>query len=124
MIINIVNRRLGNVVVEVNARLDSESAGHFSESVDKLINGEPASTSFTFDMANLDYVSSLGLRAILMARKKIESAGGKMLMANLQGPVRKVIDIANVLPGWGLFESVEEADEYFDAMQQQARGES
>ena len=47
-----------------------------------------------------------------------------MLMANLQGPVRKVIDIANVLPGWGLFESVEEADEYFDAMQQQARGES
>ena len=69
MIINIVNRRLSNVVVEVTARLDSESAGHFQEYVDKLIDGEPAATSFTFDMAKLDYVSSLGLRAILMARK-------------------------------------------------------
>ena len=70
-------------------------------------------------MTELDYVSSMGLRAILIARKS-RKKGGTMLLANLQPSVSYVLEIAKVLPDWSLFKSVKEADAYFDTMQQQA----
>jgi hypothetical protein len=42
------------------------------------------------------------------------------LMVNLQPQIKKVFDIAQALPGEAVFSSVEEADEYFDAMQKKA----
>ena len=70
-------------------------------------------------MTELDYVSSMGLRAFLIAQED-RKKGGTMLLANLQPSVSYVLEIAKVLPDWSLFKSVKEADAYFDTMQQQA----
>lgn len=79
---------------------------------------------FVLDMARLDYMSSMGLRVLMKTNKTILAAGGKLLLTNLQAPIRAVIEIANALPSQNIFASVEEADRYLDLMQRRAREEA
>ena len=74
-----------------------------------------------FDMAQLDYMSSMGLRVVMKTSKALAAIGGKCLLTRLQPPIRAVIDIANALPSENIFASVEEADRYFDVMQRRVK---
>jgi len=77
-----------------------------------------------FDFAQLDYLSSLGLRVLMKTNKTLASIGGRCLLTQLQPPIRAVIDIANALPAENIFASVEEADNYLDVIQRRAREEA
>ena len=46
-----------------------------------------------FDFAALTYISSAGLRVMLMANKKMTAAGGGMSIASAQESVREVFDM-------------------------------
>ena len=46
-----------------------------------------------FECEKLDYVSSSGLRVILVAHKQISAKGGKFILRNLTSEVRSVIDL-------------------------------
>lgn len=74
-----------------------------------------------FDMAQLDYMSSMGLRVVMKTSKALAAIGGKCLLTRLQPSIRTVIDIANALPSENIFASVEEADRYFDVMQRRVK---
>jgi anti-anti-sigma factor len=73
------------------------------------------------NMAGVDYVSSAGIRVVMVAMKKTKAAGGTFMMTELQSPVKKVFDIARVLPQENVFVSIAEADAYFDEIQKQER---
>ena len=73
------------------------------------------------DLAQLDYMSSMGLRVLMKTTKALAAHGGKCLLTRLQPPIRAVIDIANALPPQNIFASVEEADQYLDLMQRRVR---
>jgi anti-sigma B factor antagonist len=77
----------------------------------------PSTKSIMFDMSKLDYISSMGLRIILKTRQFIEGHGGIVSVVNMQPQIKKVMEIVNLLRGMTLFASIEEADDYFDAMQ-------
>ena len=51
-----------------------------------------------------------------LARRK-----GKVVVANLQPPIRKVFDVVRAVPMNEIFNSVAEADAYLDEMQRQVR---
>jgi anti-anti-sigma factor len=57
----------------------------------------------------LIYISSSGLRVLLMALKKITSVGGKFYLCSLQENIREIFDIAGFSSIFKLFETVEEA---------------
>ena len=69
------------------------------------------------EMGQLEYISSMGLRAVVMAMKQVREGGGSFSMSGLQPQVKKVFDIVSLLPKESVFASVAEADRYFDAMQ-------
>ncbi len=116
--VKVVERWPGAVNVTLSGRLDGQTVGDCQATLKAEISGH---TRFlTFDLDGLDYISSMGIRLLLQYRKLIEGREGKMVMANLQPQIAKVIDIANVLPTWGIFASIEEADAYFDKMQGEA----
>lgn len=69
------------------------------------------------DLADLEYISSAGIRSIFKARKAFEGRGGKVLVTNLQPQIRKVFDIVKAVPMNSIFTSMAEADSYLDAMQ-------
>lgn len=74
-----------------------------------------------FDLAKLDYLSSMGLRVLMKTTKALAAHGGKCLLTRLQPPIRTVIDIANALPAENVFASIEEADRYLDAIQRRVK---
>ena len=77
--------------------------------------------SIIFDLKDLSYISSAGVRVILATKKALKAAGGDIVLTNLQPQIRKVFDIIKAVPSLSIFESVEELDRYLDAMQKKVR---
>lgn len=101
--------------VSLAGRLDT----HTYDTLDRQL--APALESpiraLVFDLAELEYISSAGIRSIFKARKAIEGRGGKVLVSNLQPQIQKVFDIVKAVPMSSIFSSTAEADSYLDLMQ-------
>jgi anti-anti-sigma factor len=72
----------------------------------------------TFDLGNLQYVSSMGLRAFFRVREAIKSHNGNIVLTKLQPQVARVFEIAHALRHVPIFDSIEEADRFFDVIQE------
>jgi anti-anti-sigma factor len=101
-------------------RLDSTTAPELDAVLDRLLHSS-GKARLAFDLSQLEYISSAGVRCIIRARKAIEPRGGKVAVLNPQPPVRKVLDIVKAIPAGGIFKDVAELDAYLDAMQQKVR---
>lgn len=113
--IDIERRPSAVVFVRIEGRLDSVTYGDLEKSLAPLLAGRPQ--ALLFDMAGLSFISSMGLRVLLHARKGVEQGGGKMVTTNLQPQIAKVFEIAAALPPENIFSSIEEADRYLATMQ-------
>jgi anti-sigma B factor antagonist len=115
--VNIYRKEDGNFLVALDGRLDSETYASCEEKLAPILNS--STRALTLDMSKLSYISSMGLRVVIKARKAIEVEGGKVLIVNLQPQIAKIFEIAAALPKYQIFKSIREADEYFAAMQEQ-----
>ena len=105
----------GRVRVALDGRLDTNTYADCEQRLKPLLT--PSTRVLVFDMTRLDYLSSMGLRVLMMISKTLNAQGGKCLLTNLQPPIKTVIEIANALPRETVFASVEEADRYLDMIQ-------
>lgn len=79
----------GTVVrVALEGRLDTNTAPELQEALDPLLDG---SSDLTFDFSRLDYVSSAGLRVLMIAYKR--QAGKTVAIEHASDDVREVLDI-------------------------------
>jgi anti-anti-sigma factor len=101
----------------LEGRLDSASYQVLEEELAPFLDGR--AKSIRFDMAGLEYMSSMGLRVFLKVGKTLRTKDGKMVFTNLQPQIRKVFEIAGALPSLNVFETTEEADRYLDEVQRQ-----
>jgi anti-sigma B factor antagonist len=120
--ITVENLPQGRVRVALTGRLDTQTYAECEARLQPLL--IPATRMLVFDMAGLDYISSMGLRVLMKTNRAMAAHGGKCVLTRLQPPIRKVIEIANALPREAVFASIEEADRYLDIMQQRAREEA
>ena len=79
-------------IFSISGRLDAETAQQaekeaktWLESGEKIIAG---------DLSELAYISSAGLRLMLMLAKGLKTSGGKFCLFGLQEPVMEVFEIA------------------------------
>jgi anti-anti-sigma factor len=100
-------------------RLDTQTYKLCEEHLEPLLG--PATKALALDFSQLDYMSSMGLRVIMNISKRLARQGGKCVVLAPQPGVRAVLDIAKALPDQNIFASVAEADQYFDAIQKQAK---
>ena len=108
-------RKEGFYLVAVGGRLDSNTYPQFEEKVTELLTNH--AQLVTFDMEALEYISSMGLRAIFRARETIKAQNGNIVLTKLQPQVARVFELANRLRHVPIFESIEEADRFFDVIQ-------
>lgn len=101
-------------------RLDTNTAPELDAELNRLL-ANKSITKLVFDMSQLDYLSSAGVRCFIRARKVIEPRGGKVALINPQPGVRKVLDILKAIPRGGIFSSIAELDAYLDDIQRQVR---
>ena len=77
----------------VSGRLDTQTAPELEKELDSILSGLK---ELTFDFANLEYVSSAGLRVILKAQKAM-NAQGSMKLTGVNDSIMEVFDITGFL---------------------------
>jgi anti-sigma B factor antagonist len=77
----------------VSGRLDTQTAPELENELDSILSGLK---ELTFDMTNLEYVSSAGLRVILKAQKAM-NAQGSMKLTGVNDSIMEVFDITGFL---------------------------
>jgi anti-anti-sigma factor len=97
----------GAPVVTVSGKLDALSAGDYEEAMNRLFADGKA--RFVVDFADLTYISSAGLRAILAAAKELNARGGRAAFANVRGNVLNVIEMTGFATILSLHDSVDAA---------------
>jgi anti-anti-sigma factor len=115
-----LDQQLPLLTITLGGRLDSDTAPELDAALNGVL-AKPKIARLTFDLAQLEYLSSAGVRCFVRARKAIEPLGGKVVIVNPQPAVRKVLDIVKAIPPGGVFESVAELDAYLDDMQRKVR---
>jgi anti-anti-sigma factor len=119
MTLKITVPRSSPLTLALAGRLDTNTALQLDQEIDRRLAGG-AVQRLVFDVAELDYLSSAGIRCFIRARKAIEPGGGKVAVVHPKPAVRKVLDIVKALPG-GIFTSTTELDAYLDDIQKQIR---
>lgn len=77
----------------VSGRLDTQTAPELENELDAAF---PGLKELTFDMSNLEYVSSAGLRVILKAQK-VMNTQGSMKLTGVNDSIMEVFDITGFL---------------------------
>ena len=103
--------------VALHGRLDTITAPELEKELDELT--ALSISLIIFDMTDLDYISSAGLRVIFKAVKTMKSNGGKCGVLKMQPQIKKVFDIVKALPDVPIFKDDNEMDEYLTHMQNQ-----
>lgn len=101
--------------VHLRGRLDSETVALLDNELANLADS-PVDV-VVFDLAELEYISSAGLRSIFGTRQTLAPQSGRIVLLNARPPVQKVFDIVKATDIAAVFASVEELDRYLDAMQ-------
>lgn len=82
-----------SITLIISGRLDTQTAPELEKELDGIISGIK---ELTFDMTNLEYVSSAGLRVILKAQKAMK-AQGSMKLIGVNESIMEVFDITGFL---------------------------
>jgi anti-anti-sigma factor len=83
----------GIICFQIEGRLDAESAPE----AETLVKGalQQGRQRLLFDMSKMDYISSAGLRVILMAVKDVRNKKGKVVLCGLTPYVKEIFDVSN-----------------------------
>lgn len=100
--------------LSLNGSLDSETAPQLEQSLSSLKNSVQV---IIFDMKDLRFISSAGLRIVFSTLKKQKAKGGKVAVSNMSPGVKKVFEIVRALPDFTVFSSTEEMDNYLAQFQ-------
>lgn len=81
--------------VTLSGRLDSATSGDFERSLQGLF--QVVGAKVMMDFSTLDYISSAGLRVVLMAAKRAKQGQGQLVLYGLQPHVKEVFEISGFL---------------------------
>jgi anti-anti-sigma factor len=87
------DERRGDVLIaRPEGRIDTNTSEELEKFLASRLDGVPK--RLVLDMGAVDYISSAGLRVLLMALKKVKGSGGQLVLAGLNTSVRQIFDLA------------------------------
>lgn len=110
----ITHRRMNRVdLLEVAGRVDAATAPQLKQQIETLFN--EGRYRIVLDLANLEYISSPGLRVLIEARKRARDwkltdlEGGDIRIANLPPRIKEVFDLTGFTSLFELYNDTVEA---------------
>jgi len=92
----IAHEALANArLVSFTGQLNSGNAASAENDILGLI--AQGDRKLVFDFSNLNYISSAGLRVVLVAARHLKPGGGRLVLFGMQPQVREVFDISGFL---------------------------
>lgn len=89
----------GQINGENAAALEADLLQHIAQGHRRIV----------FDFGQVEYISSAGLRVLLVAAKRLQQEGGRLALGGLKPQVREVFDISGFLNILNVVESRQDA---------------
>ncbi|HRY28475.1 MAG TPA: STAS domain-containing protein [Elusimicrobiota bacterium] len=105
-----IETRDGVSVITVEGKLDGNTSAQAQEKIMPLV---LPGARLVMDMSRCDYVSSAGLRVLLLVAKQTASRGGKVALAGVGDEVKDVMEMTGF---GGFFKNHPSADEAVRAL--------
>lgn len=96
-----------SVYIETSGRMDASMAPNFEAQCQKMI--DKGAKYIVADLEKLEYLSSAGLRSILLISKKLKSLGGDLVFCGVHGSVEEIFSISGFSSIFEFFETPEKA---------------
>lgn len=89
----VASNKIGHVlVISPAGRLDAETAPSLQDQIMAQIDG--GDTIMLLDLSALSYISSAGLRAVLVAAKKLQDVDGRLALCGLSEQIAEVFKVS------------------------------
>lgn len=98
--------------IELTGSIDNETYQNLEDELKEVIGDR--TKAVILDMSGVGYISSIGIKVILWAKKTLATKRAAFAMTNLQPPIKKVFEVTKILPMFDIFEDIPEADKYID----------
>jgi anti-sigma B factor antagonist len=112
---NVSGPDIGVVTVKLTGSLDTATAPELEKQLAPVLGS--ATKDIVFDLAQLKFISSAGLRVFASTRKTLRERGGQTSFVHMQPQIQEVFEIMKSLPGVAVFKDVAELDRYLAARQ-------
>ena len=94
-------------IVALQGQINSTNAAPLEAEILALV--AAGQKNLLLDFSALDYISSAGLRLVLVVAKRLKQEGGKLVLCAMQPHVREVFDISGFLAILNVVETRAEA---------------
>ncbi|KAB2841541.1 MAG: STAS domain-containing protein [Melioribacteraceae bacterium] len=94
-------------VLSVSGRLDASTSSNFEEKLTSIIDSGEKNVLINFK--ELDYISSMGLRVLLQAAKKVKLNQGAISLCEMKDNILEVFDIAGFTQVFQIYKTYNEA---------------
>ena len=107
------------VTVALDGSLDTATAPDLEKELAPIL--ESGVADVVFDLAELDFLSSAGLRVFAAVRKRLKERGGQVSFIHMQPRIREVFEIVKAISGLAVFRNQEELDTYLARRQRREK---
>lgn len=105
---NITDERRGDVlVVRPEGRIDTNTSDELDRALAGRIDG--GARRLVIDMGGTDYISSAGLRVLLLAAKKLKGVSGQLVLGAMNPSVRQIFELAGFVAIFAIEPDVDRA---------------
>ena len=105
---NITDERRGDVlVVRPEGRIDTNTSDELDRALVGRIDG--GARRLVIDMGGTDYISSAGLRVLLLAAKKLKGVSGQLVLGAMNPSVRQIFELAGFVAIFAIEPDVDRA---------------
>ena len=87
-----VQRQDGNLIALIEGAVDGNNAAAFQASLQDAV--QEGDKSMVLDLGALVYISSAGLRVLLLVAKDMQNKGANFAICSLQGQVRELFSVS------------------------------
>ncbi|MBL8967513.1 MAG: anti-sigma factor antagonist [Spirochaetaceae bacterium] len=102
-----------NYIIDVNGEMDLYNSYRLKELVMKML--EKKVERFIINLENVDYIDSSGIGALIYICSTIKKMNLKLVITNIHGSVKKVIELTKLMGYFPITQTIEEALQRMEA---------
>ena len=105
---NITFKKEGDInIVSLEGRLDTTNYGELEHHLSSLTDNDE--NKILLDLEKLEYVSSSGLRILLMFLKKIKTMQGRFMLCSMSADIKEIFEISGFINIFEIYDDSESA---------------
>jgi anti-anti-sigma factor len=103
----VVNKEGVVTTISLKGRLDALTSKQAEEQLLQIV--ETGERLLVMDLGELSYISSVGLRVLMLLAKRLKTVQGRVVVCSLQESIQQVFEIAGFTTIFGIYASRDEA---------------